>query len=152
MMRQMQQNPTSSVTFNSGDTGVFSLNGTRILVVDDDHNTLEMLSELLSSYGAEVKTAESVVLALMVSRSWRPDILISDIGMPVLDGFDLIRSILAAPHRLSMTAIAITGFSRQEDRDRALAAGYDIFLTKPVDLDQLLNSIAKIKHRYASSE
>lgn len=147
MMRQMQQNPASSVTFNSGDIGAFSLNGTRILVVDDDHNTLEMLSELLSSYDAEVRTAESVVLALRVCRSWTPDILVSDLGMPDLDGYDLIRSILAAPHPLSMKAIAITGFSRQEDRERALAAGYDIFLTKPVDLEQLLNSIAKIKRR-----
>ena len=103
-----------------------------------------MLSELLSSYHAEVRTAESVAAALAVYRSWTPELLISDLGMPEQDGYDLICSIHALPHGLLKKAIAITGFSRDEDRERALAAGYDIFLTKPVELEQLIDLIAEI--------
>ena len=114
------------------------------MVVDDDRNTLEMLSELLSSYNAEVRAAESVATALLLYRSWAPELLLSDLGMPEQDGYDLIRNIHALPYGLLRKAIAITGFSRDEDRERALAAGYYNFFTKPVDFGQLINLIAEI--------
>ena len=148
----MLQAPSSSALCNSGVNGQLSLNGMRILVVDDDHNTLEMLSELLSSYDADVKTAESVPTALKIYRSWAPELLLSDLGMPEQDGYDLIRNIHALPYGLLRKAIAITGFSRDEDRERALAAGYDIFLTKPVDLEQLINLIAETNSPQGSAE
>ena len=140
----MLQTLSSSVISNSVTNGQLSLNGMRILVVDDDRNTLEMLSELLSSYHAEVRTAESVATALMLYEAWAPELLISDLGMPDVDGYDLIRNIHALPYGLLRKAIAITGFSRDEDRERALAAGYDIFLTKPVEVEQLISLIAEI--------
>ncbi len=140
----MLPTPSSSVISNSATNGQLSLNGLRILVVDDDRNTLEMLSELLSCYQADVRTAESVATALILYRSWAPELLLSDLGMPEQDGYDLIRNIHALPHGLLRKAIAITGFSRDEDRERALAAGYDNFLTKPVDFGQLINLIAEI--------
>jgi CheY-like chemotaxis protein len=136
--------PSRSARHNSFANGQVSLNGMRILVVDDDRNTLEMLSELLSSYHADVRTAESVATALALYRSWAPQILLSDLGMPEQDGYDLIRIIHALPYGLLRKAIAISGFSRDEDRARALAAGYDIFLTKPVEVEQLINRIAEI--------
>ena len=140
----MLQTLSSSVISNSVTNGQLSLHGMRILVVDDDRNTLEMLSELLSSYHAEVRTAESVATALILYQAWAPELLISDLGMPDADGYDLIRNIHAFPYGLLRKAIAITGFSRDEDRDRALAAGYDIFLTKPVEVEQLISLIAEI--------
>ena len=140
----MLPTPSSSVISNSATNGQLSLNGLRILVVDDDRNTLEMLSELLSCYKADVRTAESVATALILYRSWAPELLLSDLGMPEQDGYDLIRSIHALPYGLLRKAIAITGFSRDEDRERALAAGYDNFLTKPVEFEQLINLIAEI--------
>jgi CheY-like chemotaxis protein len=142
-MLLMLQTPSSALS-NSRANGQLSLNGMRILVVDDDRNTLEMLSELLSSYHADVRTAESVATALMLYRSWAPELLVSELGMPEQDGYDLIRSIHALPYGLLRKAIAITGFSRDEDRERALAAGYDSFLTKPVELDQLISLIVEI--------
>ncbi len=140
----MPQTPSTSLISNSATNGQLSLNGLRILVVDDDRNTLEMLSELLSSHNADVRTAESVATALILYRSWAPELLLSDLGMPEQDGYDLIRSIHALPYGLLRKAIAITGFSRDEDRERALAAGYDNFFTKPVDFGQLINLIAEI--------
>ena len=140
----MPQTPSTSLISNSATNGQLSLNGLRILVVDDDRNTLEMLSELLSSHNADVRTAESVATALILYRSWAPELLLSDLGMPEQDGYDLIRSIHALPYGLLRKAIAITGFSRDEDRERALAAGYDNFLTKPVEFEQLINLIAEI--------
>jgi CheY-like chemotaxis protein len=143
-MLLMPQTPSSSLISNSVTKGQLSLNGLRILVVDDDRNTLEMLSELLSSYNADVRTAESVTTALILYRSWAPEILLSDLGMPEQDGYDLIRNIHALPYGLLRKAIAITGFCRDEDRERALAAGYDNFLTKPVEFGQLISLIAEI--------
>ena len=124
--------------------GQISFNGLRILVVDDDRNTREMLSEILRIYDAEVKTAESVAVARKLYQAWSPTLLVSDVGMPDEDGYDLIRSIRALPRGQTTKAIAITGYTRDEDRALALAAGYDIFLSKPVDLDQLINLIAEI--------
>ncbi len=140
----MQPISSSTLVSNVASAGQLSLNGMRILVVDDDRNTLEMLSELLRSYKADVKTAESVATALLVYRSWAPQLLLSDLGMQEQDGYDLIRNIHALPYGLLRKAIAITGFSRDEDRERALAAGYDSFLTKPVEFEQLINLIAEI--------
>ncbi len=141
IMRQSLPSPSLS---KSGASGQLNLHAMRILLVDDDHNTLEMLSELLTSYNAEVRTAESVATALLLYGSWAPELLVSDLGMPEQDGYDLIRAIHALPDGLLRKAIAITGFSRDEDRTRALGAGYDIFLTKPVELEQLINLIADI--------
>ncbi len=140
----MLQTLSSSVISKSANNGQLSLHGMRILVVDDDRNTLEMLSELLSSYHAEVRTADSVATALMLYQAWAPELLISDLGMPDVDGYDLIRNIHALPYGLLRKAIAITGFSRDADRERALAAGYDIFLTKPVEVEQLISLVAEI--------
>ena len=92
----MLSHPPPSVTYSSEPKTQVSLNGIRILIVDDDHNTLLMLSELLSSYDAEVMTAGSVTAALVLYRSWMPRLLLSDLGMPERDGYDLIRSIHAS--------------------------------------------------------
>lgn len=121
-----------------------SLKGMRILVVDDDRNTRELLGEILSLYDADVQTAESVVVALTLYQTWRPALVVSDLGMPGQDGYDLIRSIRALPGGATTKAIAVTGYSKDEDRNAALAAGFDMFLSKPVDLDKLINLLGTI--------
>ncbi len=121
-----------------------SLKGMRILVVDDDRNTRELLGEILSLYDADVQTAESVVVALTVYQTWRPALVVSDLGMPGQDGYDLIRSIRALPGGTATKAIAVTGYTKDEDRKSALAAGFDMFLSKPVDLDKLINLLGTL--------
>ena len=135
-------NPTDVAAPNSSDSHI-SFDGMRILIVDDDRNTRDMLSEILRIYEAEVKTAESVAAALRIYQSWTPTLLISDLGMPDADGYDLIRNIRALPSGFTTKAIAITGYGRNEDRDRAIAAGFNLFLSKPMDLDNLINLIDK---------
>ena len=114
-----------------------SLKEFRILVVDDDANTRDMLADLLKIRGANVAVAKSAAEARLAFWAWRPQVVISDIGMPDEDGYDLMRSIRAFPRGSAIKAIALTGFIREEDRQRALAAGYDHFAVKPVDLDRL---------------
>ncbi len=118
----------------------------RILVVDDDAHTRQMLAEVLTLFGAEVVTAESVAAARRVLRDHRPDVVVSDVGMPQESGYDLIRQLRALPRERGggTPAIAFTGYSRPEDRERALGAGYQDVVPKPVDLERLLTSIARL--------
>jgi CheY-like chemotaxis protein len=125
----------------SGGNSSISLRGTRVLVVDDDRNTRELLGEILSLHDADVQTAESVSDAVTLYQIWRPNLLLSDLGMPGLDGYDLIRIIRALPGGDRITAVAITGYTDDEDRDSALAAGFNMYLRKPLDLDKLLDFI-----------
>ncbi|MEO6021735.1 MAG: response regulator [Burkholderiales bacterium] len=136
--------PTSTDRFDSTQSQS-SFHEMRILVVDDDLNTREMLAEILAFHGAEVRLAGSATDARLVYASWLPHIVISDVGMPEEDGYDFIRSIRVLPTGSTTKAIALTGYSRLEDRQRALAAGYDHFVVKPVDLDELFAIISNIR-------
>jgi PAS domain S-box-containing protein len=110
------------------------LAGQRILVVDDEPDTLELLTYSLERFGAEVASAGSVPEALDVFGRFRPDLLISDIGMPEHDGYDLIRAVRSLPADAGGTvpAVAVTAFVGREDRARALAAGFQEHMGKPV--------------------
>jgi CheY-like chemotaxis protein len=115
-------------------------------VVDDDAHTRQMLAEALQLFGAEVRTAESAAAARALLGSFTPDIVVSDVGMPQESGYELIRQLRALPrHRGGRTpAIAFTGYAGPEDRQRALGAGYQDVVAKPVDLERLLHSIARL--------
>lgn len=119
------------------------LDGLRVLVVDDDRNTGEMLTEALQLYGAEVCCAASVAEAHRLMQTCRPHLTISDVGMPEEDGYDFIRKVRALTPEQGgkIPAIALTGYARPEDSARVLAAGYQLFMTKPVDLDRLVSGI-----------
>lgn len=123
-----------------------ALAGLRILTVDDDRNTREMLQEALERAGAQVLAAESVQDALAKLEHFRPDVLVSDIGMPGEDGYDLLRQIRGLPRELggAVPAIAVTGYFRDEDRAATRNAGYQAMTRKPVDLDELLATIARV--------
>lgn len=112
-----------------------SLTGLHILVVDDEADAREVMRFMLERGGARVRTADSAAAALDAIREERPDLLISDIGMPVEDGYVMVRRLRAmedgAPRRLP--AIALTAYASEEDSRRARAAGFDAHLSKPVD-------------------
>ncbi|HEV2861049.1 MAG TPA: PAS domain S-box protein, partial [Pyrinomonadaceae bacterium] len=115
------------------------LDGLRVLVVDDEPDTLGMLKAGLGRCGAEVATAGSATEALAMLSESPPDLLISDIGMPDEDGYALIRKVraLAAERGGRVPAIALTAYARAEDRLQALQAGYQMHVAKPVELTEL---------------
>jgi signal transduction histidine kinase/ActR/RegA family two-component response regulator len=123
-----------------------SLRGLRLLVVDDDADTRDLLRHVLTDRGAQVETAASVAdaLALLESETSRPDLLVSDIGMPGRDGFDLIREVRERWPPAALPAVALTAFARAEDRHRALAAGYQAHLAKPFDAAELAATVARL--------
>jgi CheY-like chemotaxis protein len=123
-----------------------NLDGLRILVVEDDPDTLDMLKVILQRRGAEVTTAESADGALKVIERWRPDVLVSDLAMPDQDGYELIGQLrLRGPeHGGNIPAVALTAYARVEDRVRALSAGYQMHVPKPVDPDELVAVVANL--------
>jgi CheY-like chemotaxis protein len=121
------------------------LEGVRVLVIDDDPNTLEMLSEALRIGGADVSAADSARRALDRVSDTRPDVIVSDIAMPGEDGFWLMHRIRQLPGRLGRTpAIALTALARKEDRARAMQAGFQVHLAKPVRILDLQNMVAAL--------
>lgn len=127
------------------------LNNLRVLVVDDEADSVEVLKLVLKECGAEVSTAYSAKEALRALEAYPPDVLISDIGMPGEDGYDLIKKFreLASVQGKRIPAIALTAYSRAEDRKRALSAGFQMHLAKPVEPDELVMAVANLaKHFY----
>ncbi len=125
-----------------------TLKGLRLLIVDDDDNTREMLSEVLCLYGADVRAADGAAKALAILQAWLPDVLVSDIGMPDEDGYTLVRKVrmLPATRGGETPAIALTGYAGPEDRAHALSAGVQVFVAKPVDLDELIDRILELRN------
>lgn len=122
------------------------LTGLQIISVDDSADTREFLSVLLGQYGADVTTVSSATEALTTLQTTRADVLISDIGMPDIDGYSLIRQIrtLPAGQGGNLPAIALTAYARQEDRQKSLASGYQRHLTKPLDVEKLVYTIIEL--------
>jgi signal transduction histidine kinase/ActR/RegA family two-component response regulator len=125
---------------------VQGLEGLRALVVDDDRDTRELLSELLRSRGLQVTVVASGAEGLAALDREVPDVLVSDIAMPDLDGFELIARIRARPADRggAVPAVALTAYARAQDSERSLASGFHAHLSKPVDIDELLSTVAKI--------
>ncbi len=110
-----------------------SLAGVRVLVVDDDLDTREMVTEILKAAGAEVSAAGSTDEALRRADDGAPDVLVSDLAMPTRDGYALLRALHGRGMAGGLVTIALTAHARREDRERALGAGYDAYVTKPVE-------------------
>lgn len=131
--------PASATALTPKPQNGNALSGARILVVDDSQDSLEMLRFLLIGEGATVTTATNGAEGLQIARAGEFDLIISDISMPVMDGYDLLKNLRAAELRYaSIPAIALTGFGRTEDVERARLAGFTTHLTKPLDFDHLL--------------
>ena len=125
------------------------LAGLRIVVIDDDNDALELLVAMLERNGASIVAARSVQEGLAAVDDVRPDVIVSDIAMPHKDGHDMIRTLRSLPaDRGGRTpALALTAFARQQDRARALAAGFDMYASKPVDPEELIASVARLAGR-----
>ncbi|HEY6399780.1 MAG TPA: ATP-binding protein, partial [Blastocatellia bacterium] len=127
-----------------------SIWGVRVLLVDDEEDGRELVVAMLAQGGAETRTAGSAVEALAALDEWRPDALISDIGMPGEDGYALIEKLRARERERgepSLPAVALTAYARKEDRLRALFAGYQSHVSKPVEPTELLMVIASLLNR-----
>lgn len=126
-----------------GDEGhAVPLTGLRVLVVDDEADARELLRRLLAEQGCEVAVAGSADEAVPVLGAGRFDVLLTDIGMPGTDGYELLRRVRAK--HPAQKAIAVTAFARPQDRERALAAGFDGHLPKPVNPARLLAVLAEV--------
>lgn len=140
--------PTHSDDVISLD-GLPSLQGLKILVVDDEADTRELIQEVLKECGADVVTSSSAADALTAIEQHQPDILISDLGMPDEDGYSLISKIRALPADQGglIPAAALTAYARAEDRMRVLRSGFQFHLPKPVDSAELVTVIASLAGR-----
>ena len=121
------------------------LSGYHVLVVDDLDDSRNLLVRLLCQWGATVRECSSARVALEDLLSTRFDLLVADIAMPDLDGYDLIERIRTLHDEAAMTpAIAVTAYARREDRDRALTAGYNAHCPKPLDTGEFARAIAEV--------
>jgi len=128
------------------------LDGIRVLVVDDEPSASEALQALFASCGAQVKVADSAGDAFSLYESWNPDVMISDIAMPGEDGYSLIRRIRIRPDERGgvMPAVALTAYAQVEDRVTILAAGFQMYLAKPADPNELVAVVASLARRRAT--
>ena len=126
------------------------LNGLRVLAVDDESDARELLAEILTANGVEVRVAASGVEALAMLDDWRPDVLISDIGMPDMDGYEFLRELRFKENKGKHTrlpALALTAYATAEDRMRALQSGFQMHIAKPVDPEELTTVLASLTGR-----
>lgn len=128
------------------------LRGLRILVVDDEADSRELITAILSRCGSEVKCSESVEAAIKECRSWKPDLLVSDIGMPHEDGYSLISQVrrLKSKKAREIPAVALTAYATVEDQTRALSSGFQLHVPKPIDPETLVRSLASAAGRKIS--
>src|SRR6267154_2511399 len=129
------------------------LDGVKILVVDDDPDTRDLVTTILTRCGSEVRASESAADALLTFQEWQPDLLVSDIGMPQIDGYGLIRKLrkLKSKRARQIPALALTAYATDEDRTLALSAGFQMHLPKPIEPESLVSSIAAALGRESSS-
>jgi CheY-like chemotaxis protein len=134
------------------------LAGVRALVVDDADDARELIGTALTQYGADVvavsSAAEAYALITATSPQWRPDVIVSDIEMPVEDGYSLIRRVREweSARGAHIPAVALTAYGRAEDRARALKVGFQTHVAKPVDPDELVTVIMNLIRRPSSAE
>jgi PAS domain S-box-containing protein len=134
--------PAKAMDFHGHD-----LTGVRILVVDDDEDGRDLVQRLLAECGASVVAANGGEEALQQLAGARVDLIVSDIGMPGMDGYELLRRIRALDAHVTVPVVAFTAFARPEDRTRLLRAGFAAHATKPVEPTELLSSLAQLVGR-----
>jgi len=125
------------------------LSGVNVLLVDDDSDTLTLMTTALTRRQANVTAVTSAGEAIQAIARRRPDVLVSDIAMPGEDGYGLIEKIRLLENGASdiIPAVAITAYAKEEDRERALSAGFQIYLAKPVELTELISVVARAARR-----
>ncbi len=131
-----------------------TLSGLRVLIVDDEPDVRELLTTMLEESGANVTAVESVVEALKVLEPLQPDVLISDIAMPLEDGYSLIRKVrtLQTDQGGLLPALALTAYAKEEDAKKAIESGFQIHMSKPVDTTKLVMAVASLAGRTLTQE
>ena len=115
----------------------------RVLLIDDNEDAAESLAMMLRIEGHEVRTGFSAAEALSLSLSWRPDVVLLDIGLPGMDGYEVARRLRAEPGAAPLRLVALTGYGQPEDIERSARSGFDAHLVKPVGLDALADAIRR---------
>ena len=124
--------------------GGWSLRGRRVLAVDDDESTQELVATMLLMYGVSVRTADRASQAMTILSDWRPDVLLADIAMPGEDGYTLVRRVRALPPPLgNIPAVALTAYTDPQSVQTAFAAGFDAHLGKPLEPHVLADALGE---------
>ncbi len=144
-----REHPTAPRFSLPSDNLQITLDGTTILVIDDEPDARDLIERLLTDRQARVLKASSADCGLRLLMAETPDVVLSDIGMPQMDGYDFIRAVRALPMDAGgkTPAIALTAFARSEDRTRAMMAGYQVHLAKPVEPRELIATVASLVGR-----
>jgi hypothetical protein len=116
-------------------------NPLRVLLVDDHDDMLTVMQLMMTQRGYSVATANSGAQALALAPEFAPQVVVSDIGMPEMDGYELMSTLRRADEMKPFKSIALTGYDEPDDHERARQVGYDVQLTKPVDFNSLFNVI-----------
>jgi CheY-like chemotaxis protein len=134
-----------SQALNSADQSLV-LNNLKVLLVDDCDDIRHLITRYLEKRGATVLAASSAFQALEMFNGSIPDILLSDISMPGMDGYDLISSVRKLPFNQGgqVAAVALTAFAREEEEQKSLAAGFNVHLSKPITAQDLVDNIVKL--------
>lgn len=141
-----------STTSPVAELGISTLKGLRVLVVDDSEDTTEMVQHLLEMGGAAVNVASSGSEALQLAQEKHYDVVLSDISMPGMDGFEFVGKLRKLPGKEDVPAVALTGFGRPEDVQRAMKEGFFAHLTKPFDIETLARLLQKLPKRNPSTD
>jgi two-component system, chemotaxis family, CheB/CheR fusion protein len=144
MAPQSKMEPLHESTLSERPRPTGSIKDLRVLLVEDDPGTREALTEMLGLSGAQVRAADSASRAMKSFEEFHPDLLICDVAMPDEDGYSLLGRIRAlGPSRGgNVPALALTALVSEEDRRRAFAAGFQVHMAKPVDIDRLVSALA----------
>jgi len=144
--------PRSQANIPTGP--VPTLDGVRVLTVDDDNDALTLGRDILEAAGAEVTTCESAIRALEEIRVVRPDVLVADVGLPRMDGYELIKRIRQLPDSRvrDVPAAALTAYARAEDRVKSLQSGFQMHLSKPIDPAELVVVVATLARKVRHSD
>jgi CheY-like chemotaxis protein len=141
---QIDAVPTQTV--NAPALSIQLLDGIKVLVVDDEHDSRELLMMILTRCGSDVRCSDSAASAFEAFNEWQPDLLVSDIGMPNEDGYSLIQRVrnLDSNHARQVPAVALTAYATDEDRMQALSAGFQMHVPKPIEPESFVSSLASV--------
>ena len=124
--------------------GPNSSGGRRVLVVDDNKDGAKTLGMFLKLHGHEIATAFSGPLALETAQTFKPEVVLLDIGLPGMDGYEVARRLRADPEAAGVVLIALTGWGSESDKQKSNEAGFDLHLTKPVDVKEVQGILARL--------
>ena len=146
ILNDKQVDVVPSQSLNPPALSLQLLDGIKVLVVDDEHDSRELLTMILTRCGSDVRCSDSAANAFEAFNEWQPDLLVSDIGMPNEDGYSLIQRVrsLDSNHARQVPAVALTAYATDEDRLQALSAGFQMHVPKPIEPESFVTSLASV--------